>query len=213
MWTPTIHGDTIEDIYNSLEPPQIHHSFSETYPGFSFVAIFTIIHILLNYISYGYAQKFATKETNLKIPHDLKQYLHESDVINGTSESGYIKKRTFEALYKKLQGMPNSAANAQEIKAYKKEHRNYEKHVSKFQESLFKVIVFGFVYVYGIYVMFTEDFYWDAPFMWSRGIPQPMNNSLVFYYSIQLGYHGHRFVIYTSVNTKTKNKKNKTKKK
>ena len=199
MWMPTIHGDTIFDIYNSFETPPIHHPFSATYPGFACIAIFTVIHVFLNYISAGYAKKFAKREANLTIPNAMKKHLKASDIVDGTMESGYIERGKFQSIYKKLLETLNSASDQKEMKRYKKQHKDYEKHISKFQESLFKVIVFGFVYGYGVYVMFTEDFYWDAPFMWSRGIPQPMNNSLILYYSVQLGYHGHRYYLFCFV--------------
>lgn len=62
-------------------------------------------------------------------------------------------------------------------------------------KALFKVIIFGLVYFYGIFLMFrSADWFWDQKLMWSRGISQSSDIWLDIYYSLQLGYHGHRAI-------------------
>merc|ERR1712228_257565 len=91
--------------------------------------------------------------------------------------------------------------------SYQKKCVEYNKHISKYQEATFKVIVFGFVYFYGLALLFVDaQWFWDQKAMWKQSTENMLNGiapqsvgshpliNLDIYYFLQVGYHGHRAV-------------------
>lgn len=190
-------NDSVIDIWNDLQPQQTFYPFSSCYGGIITMIVFTIIHYIMDVVLYNKAASYADKE------------------VKGLTEPKWIKKSKYASslTYKKLSIIPSkkfgkkvikkyeleSSAQQQELISYQKQCNTYSKHISKYLEAAFKVIVFGSVYFYGLGLIYVDgQWFWDQKWMWAQGkLQHPGTNkyfNLDIYYYLQIGYHGHRAI-------------------
>ena len=184
-------------IWNDLQPTKFYYLFSDCYPGFIMMILFTIIHYLMDVLLYSRASSYANKQVNnLKEPKWIKNCKHK-DELNYKTLSQISPKKFANKVIKKYE--LNSNEEQQELISYQKQCNQYAKFVSKYMEASFKVLVFGFVYFYGLAIIFVDaPWFWDQKYMYSQGLPQSPGDNKIFnldlYYFFQIGYHGHRAI-------------------
>ena len=61
--------------------------------------------------------------------------------------------------------------------------------MSKFKESLFKLMYYTGIVGYGLYVFSEEEFFYDLAKCWKNYPFQPLNGSIQNYYTIQLSFY------------------------
>lgn len=93
-----------------------------------------------------------------------------------------------------------TAEQQRDLTAFQKACSVHSKHISKFQEALFKVVVFGSIYLYGLGLICVDGrWFWDQKWMWTqsaKSMPQPLGTHSFFnlkvYYWLQIAYAMHR---------------------
>ena len=198
-------GDNVFNIWNDLSPQRWHQPVINTWPGFATAAAFTLAHYILNILIDSrarlYAEKAVLSDTNamqlISRPKWMSDTLYKEICSIDSSKSLSKKLAKLVCNDKKL-----NKTEQTELILYHKQLISISKNVSKFKESFFKVIIFGVVYFYGIFMLFDTEltaFYWNFGYVCDHGWPQSAGNlsnilNLNNYYWLQIGYHFHRAI-------------------
>ena len=214
---PILNDDPVA-IWNDLQPQRWHQSVLGTWPGFVWIAVFTLFHYFLDKIIHSKATRCAENvvkksQQNRLIPapkwmttsfHADLSKIHSTKKLTASHRSSSTSS-TLANLFKKhnLDSKINNK-NENEYRmqtiTYHKQLCNINKNISKFKESFFKVFGFGLVYFYGIIILsdpILSKFFWDPSIQctawpqWPGDIKGSWLN-LNYYYWLQMGYHGHR---------------------
>lgn len=216
---PILHDNPVS-IWNDLQPQRWNNSLLDTYPGFIMIAVFTIGHLFADWIISGRAHKYAQEEMRSKYGENhifnknwkngpkwlSKEFVNDltlikvksrkkkkHKVIDGSIFDKLLKKHNINVtIDKKIQG---------DILRYHKQLEDHNQLVMRFNENFFKVVLFGPIYIYGLFFIFNFDnsrWFWTLCSNDINTWPQSnlTNISNVFnlnnYYWVQIGYHGHR---------------------
>eukprot|EP01084_Bolivina_argentea_P318350 552064_1 len=191
--------DSITAIWKDLQPPTAYYPISSLYPSFAVICVITVVHYIMDKTLLSKASKYANNEVNLIQPEWINSSKYSSDLTK--QKLIKISRKKLQIKLKKIFDELDST-QTQQLISYHKQLTAFEKHISKFLEASFKCIVFGFIYAYGLGLIFVDGkWFWDQKWMWSQsqlpGSPtQPPGDNAIFnldiYYFLQIGYHGHR---------------------
>jgi ceramide synthetase len=65
----------------------------------------------------------------------------------------------------------------------------YVSDVDKLSEVVWKALIYGFLWIFSIWVVFMQDFFWDTALCWKNWPNPPMQFSYKVWYFFQLGYY------------------------
>eukprot|EP01083_Nonionella_stella_P028065 77294_1 len=190
-----IWDDSPQEIWNAFKPPTYYYSLSDVYPGFVIIVVFTLIHLFMDKLLHPNAKFYANKVAPLNTPEWIAASKHALQLKY--AKISHIPVKKFAKMMKKFE--LNSTQQQQQLISYQKQCNAHAKHISKYQEASFKVVIFGLVYVYGLCIIFNDGkWFWDQKWMWAQPFPQHPGSHWLFnldvYYALQIGYHGHRAV-------------------
>jgi len=72
--------------------------------------------------------------------------------------------------------------------------KNLVPDVNKLSESVWKAVIYGFLWVLSVYVVGMQDFFWDTKYCWVNWPTPPMTKIYKFWYFCQLGYYWSCFI-------------------
>ena len=148
----SIWNDSPQAVWDDLQPQQFHYPLSSMYPAIFIIVLFTIIHLMMDRWLHSYASRYAKQATNFSVPKWIKssEYASRFTYIKLSS----ISPKKFAKSMKKFEF--DDVLKPRELMSYQTKCVEHKKHVSKYQEASFKVLVSGFVYFYGLALLLVD---------------------------------------------------------
>jgi len=182
-------------IWNNLKPQTVYYPASDLWLTIVVTIAMTIIHVLLDKGFKPKAEAFAN-QTILQNQITRPKWIPSKMTALTYDKLQWLNPKSFRKIVpKKYEQF--SSSQQKELIEFQKACAKHSKQISKYQEALFKVVVFGVIYCYGLSLIFTDaPWFWDQELMWAQGWPQSMGDHPIFnlriYYHLHIGYAAHR---------------------
>jgi len=181
--------------WRNLKPNEFLYPVSDLWMSIIVALSITTIHVLLDFVFRYRAELFAERTISRKQVTRPKWIPSKMTALT-YNKLQWLNPRSFRNIVPKKYEQFSSAQQTDLI-LFQKACAQHSKQISKYQEALFKCVVFGTIWLYGLGLLwFNGRWYWDSEWMWAQGIPQAMGDHPIFnlrvFYILQIGYAAHR---------------------